>query len=382
MNVVIHKAVKRFFLLAALACAAVRPAEAADPELINITFSDGDKTTGRLCLPEGEAKAVVVYIHGTGPGTYLNKRRLNDKDFNYFDYLSREYNRRGVAFFSYNRRGTEMGTRPPTYDTVDSARYARYLPPTEAADVEAMVALLKKDRRLRHAPVLLQGHSEGTMIATLAADRRKVPVDGLLLGGYVNENLYDVIRWQFSGAPAMINLGKFFDKNRDGAITRAEYESEEKTAKYVREQTLGGASFDRMNTIKDSVLEARDFALISAPFCEALMEKIAAGDGAWIWNNYVHVTPQWLKAHFALEPNKTRMLRLDIPVFIFHGTADASVPAEGVRDIEARFKACGKDNLKTFIIEGADHDLNFLDWIGSGTVPEGWTKLFDTAAGI
>lgn len=373
---------KRFCLLAAVAILAVMPAAATDPELINVTFSDGDATTGRLCLPDGEAKAVVVFIHGTGPGTYLNKRKFNDTEFNYFDYFAREYNKRGVAFFSYNRRGVELGTQPPTYDLVDSARYARYLPLTEAGDVEAMVARLKKDDRLRNAKVLLQGHSEGTMTATLVADRRNVPVDGLLLGGYVNENLYDVIRWQFSGAPAMINLGKFFDKDKDGAISRAEYVSDEKTPKYVREQTLGGAAFDRMNTIKDSVLNADDFAMISAPFCEALMEKTAAEDGAWIWENYVRITPQWLKAHYALEPNKSRMLRLDIPVFIFHGTVDASVPVAGVHDIEARFRASGKTNLKTYLFEGADHDLNFLDWIGSGTVPEGLVKIFDTAAGF
>lgn len=373
---------KRLFLLAALACVTMSPAVAADPELLNISLPDGDTTTGRLCLPEGEAKTVVVYIHGTGPGSYLNKRKFNDTEFNYFDYFAREYNKRGVAFFSYNRRGVELGTQPPTYDSVDSARYARYLPLTEAGDVEAMVARLKKDDRLRNAKVLLQGHSEGTMTATLVADRRKVPVDGLLLGGYVNENLYDVIRWQFSGAPAMINLNKFFDKDKDGVISRAEYESDEKTPKYVREQTLGGAAFDRMNTIKDSVLNADDFAMISAPFCEALMEKTAAGDGAWIWENYVRITPQWLKAHYALEPNKSRMLRLDIPVFIFHGTVDASVPVEGVHDIEARFRACGKTNLKTYLFEGADHDLNFLDWISSGTVSEGLVKIFDTAAGF
>lgn len=69
-------------------------------------------------------------------------------------------------------------------------------------------------------------------------------------------------------------------------------------------------------------------------------------------------------------------------VIYIHGTVDASVPVEGVHDIEARFRACGKTNLKTYIFEGADHDLNFLDWISSGTVPEGLVSLFDTAAGF
>ena len=370
------------FLLAAAACLVVLPALAADPELISVMLPDGDRTTGRLCLPEGEAKALVIFIHGTGPGTYLNKRKIGDREFNYFDYFAREYNKRGMAFFSYNRRGVELGTQPPMYDSVDSVRYARYLPLTEAGDVEAMVALLKKNGRLRNAKVFLQGHSEGTMIATLVADRKRVQVDGLLLGGYVNENLYDVIRWQFSGAPAMINLCKVFDRDKDGKITREEYGSDEKTAKYVRETTLQGAGFDQMNTTKDSVLDAADFALISAPFCKALMEKTAADDGAWIWNNYFQVTPQWLKAHYALEPNKSRMLRLDMPVFIFHGSEDASAPVAGVHDIEARFRTCGKTNLKVHIIEGADHDLNFLGWFNSDTVPKGWSEMFDTAAGL
>lgn len=366
-----------------LACVAALPAFAGDgSELIKVTLPDGDTTTGRLCLPRGVVRAVVVFIHGTGPGTYLNKRRFNNAEFNYFDYFAREYNRRGVAFFSYNRRGTELGTRPPMYDSVDSVRFARYLPLTEAGDVEAMVALLKKDGRLGNAKVLLQGHSEGTMIATLVADRKIVRVDGLLLGGYVNENLYDVIRWQFSGAPAMINLCKIFDRNRDGVISRGEYESDDGTAKYVRERTFQGATFDQMNRIRDSVLEAGDFALAGAPFCEALMERTAVGDGAWIWKNYVRVTPQWLWAHYALEPNKSRMLRLDMPVFIFHGTADASTPVAGVRDVEARFRACGKTNLKVHIIEGADHDLDFLQWPGSDTIPEGLVRMFDAAAGL
>jgi hypothetical protein len=63
------------------------------------------KFCARLCLPEGPVKTIVFAIHGTGPNTYLNKR----SGFNFYDVMAEGFCSQGVAFFSYNRRGVEVG---------------------------------------------------------------------------------------------------------------------------------------------------------------------------------------------------------------------------------------------------------------------------------
>ena len=102
----------------------------------------------------------------------------------------------------------------------------------------------------------------------------------------------------------------------------------------------------------------------------------------WIWNNYFRVTIGWLREHFALEPNKTQLLRVDIPKYVFHGKEDANVPVESVYDLEIRFRTCNKPNLKTFVFDKHNHDLNFQDWLKTKVYPEGLKKVFETSAEI
>jgi len=78
----------------------------------------------------------------------------------------------GVAFFSYNRRGVEVGDTAPRFDRIDSAKYAKYSPSTEAEDVERMVHVLKKDKRFKDCRIILYGMSEGTIIASMVAERK------------------------------------------------------------------------------------------------------------------------------------------------------------------------------------------------------------------
>ena len=78
---------------------------AFQPEMKTITLNDGEKVLTRLCLPEGPVKTIVFAIHGTGPNTYLNKR----SGFNFYDVMAEGFCSQGVAFFSYNRRGVEVG---------------------------------------------------------------------------------------------------------------------------------------------------------------------------------------------------------------------------------------------------------------------------------
>ena len=99
-------------------------------EIIKVRLSDGETISGRLMLPSDNNRVplVVVFVHGTGPNTYLNKRKISNNEFNYFDLFADEFNKRGIGFFSYNRRGVEIGDTPPYYDKIDSAKYAKYLP--------------------------------------------------------------------------------------------------------------------------------------------------------------------------------------------------------------------------------------------------------------
>lgn len=347
---------------------------------VEVRLSDGESILGKLWAPKDTPKcrALVIFVHGTGPNTYLNKRRIGGREFNYFDLFAQQFNERGIALFTYNRRGVGLGDDPPYFDKVDREKYARYLPAQEAADVADMIAQLKKDKRFEKSKIALLGASEGTMIASMVADQELSPVDALFLFGYAHDNLFDIIKWQYAGRASMINLSKYFDKNRDDAIAVEEYESPDSAAIAGR-KLLQNRSFGSLDMVKDSLLDYRDFGMMTTGFYNLLLQKIDAGDDEWIWNNYFRITSKWLKAHFQLEPNKSRMLRINIPVYVFHGVNDANVPVEGVYDLRSRFEEAGKTNLHCFIFDDHNHDLNFLDWVFEGKISDGLKAVFDKA---
>jgi alpha-beta hydrolase superfamily lysophospholipase len=53
------------------------------------------------------------------------------------------------------------------------------------------------------------------------------------------------------------------------------------------------------------------------------------------------------------------LLKLNIPIAIFHGELDGTTRVEGVREAEAAFRAAGKSNLAVHIYPDHDHDLNW-----------------------
>ena len=350
-------------------------------EIRNVPLNDGESIVGRLSLPSTNDKVplVVVFVPGTGPNTYLNKRKISKAEFNYYDLFETEFNKRGIGFFTYNRRGVEIGENPPYYDKIDSTKYAKYTPKREVLDIESILADLRKVDRLKNARIALLGASEGTIIAAMVAERRVEEVDGLLLFGYANDNMQDIIKWQLSGAASMINLRKYFDRNNDKVFSRAEYESTDSIATLGRVRVLKNTAFDSLNVVKDSVVDYKDFAPLTKPFYDHLMKMIAQSNDAWIWKNYFRITSLWLKEHFELEANKTRLLNIDIPIFIFQGAEDANASVEGVYDIQSRFKQANKTNLKCFVFEGHNHDLNYLDWPFKQQISEGLNSIFNTS---
>lgn len=337
--------------------------------------------TGKLQLPKGSGnvKQLVIYIHGTGPGTYDNRRVVGGVDFNYFDVFGKEFTRRGIAFFSYTKRGVEIGDSPPTFDNVDREKFRKVVPNVEAKDLASAIRYLRSDKRLKRAKIMLLGWSEGTIVASMVAEEKKNQVSALFLAGYVHENMFDVIKWQHSGASAMITLKRTFDKDADGNITRAEYESDDTAVVSVRTRRLQNAKFEQLDINKDDLLNASDFKLLAEPQHKLILEKIKANDEDWIWKNYFRVSIEWLNEHFKLEANRTRALRLKMPLFIFHGEDDANCDVNGVYDLKEQFFKLKKKNLQTFVFEEHNHDLNFLNWAIGKKMPDGIKKIFEVA---
>lgn len=345
------------------------------PEIKTILLSDGEVIEARLCLPENVVETIVFCISGTGPMTYLTKRAT----FNFFDELANGFCNEGMALFTYNRRGCDTGDAPPLFVEVDSAKYEKYTRLQEAEDVETMISFLRKDPRFTGCKVLLYGLSEGTIIASLVADRKLADVDALLLHGYAHENMYDIIRWQDEGHGIMKMANSIFDKDEDNGIGKEEYEAEEELIVQYRAYLFHDMPFDSLDVVKDGFIDINDIAKMRMPFHGELMKRVTNNDWFWIRNNYFNITPQWFKSHFELEANKTRLLRLSIPIHVFHGIEDANVPVEGGYDLQERFKICNKRNLTIHVLGKHDHALNFEDWLIRKKWSEGFRQLFGVA---
>lgn len=341
-------------------------------ELLTIPAADGYPLAGKLSLPDGPARRLVIYVNGSGPNTYDNHRTTGETEFNYFDVFAENLTKEGVAFFSYSTRGVTPGAQPPYFADIDDVWYQTYLPLNSVSDVEMMIHALTADERLKDAEVYLLGWSEGTIIAPMVAQRKNARVDALLLAGYVNISMDEVLTWQQSGGSSIMFYQDYFDADGDGSISPAEYEADPNgIVPYL------GVGFTDLDLDADGALTAHDFYLYLADDREKVFAAFEGGNDQWLRENYpVALTSAWYRQHCSLAPNSVVMPTLDLPIDIFHGTRDANIGVSGVYDIEAEFARLHKTNLKTHIYEGADHDLNYMQYIYTGELPEGIADIF------
>lgn len=355
---------------------ALGSAGARAQEIVRIPSFDQEIIEGRLHIPaSGFINKIVIDVPSSGPHTYENRRALGRSTvFSYHDYFRDEFARRGIAYFSYSTRYTQPdSTNPPNFDRVDKERFFAYTPSIKVKDLEAVVTYLKKDSRLSSSRFAILGFSEGTILATLLAERKRVSVDGLFLAGVPTDDTYSTIQWQLSGQSSMINFRRFFDTNKDKVIQPAEFEAADPRAR----ARVGGKSFTELDVNADSVLTADDFQQMLAPHRQQVFAAIDAEDNEWLWSSFFRVGAPWIKEHRAIEPNRTRILRLDLPVYLFQGTDDASCPVEGVVELQRRAQELEKRNIHVSVFPGHDHSLEFLGWVVSRTMPDGLKAIFD-----
>ena len=359
--------------------------EIAMDKIETIRLYDGSETKIRYSYADNmPVEKLVIYVNGSGQNTYDNKRRNpNGGFFNYHDFFRDEFVANHIAYCSYNTRGVDMGGIEPLFISVDENEYTKYKPLNSVKDIESIIRYFTALPEFQNAKIYLLGWSEGTIIAPLVALRKNVRVDALLLAGYCNENLKDVVIWQLSGHSSFISIRKYFDKNNKGYISKEDYETADEK---VKAALFGESPFEQIDCNSDGRIDASDFALRQKPYLDELLDAISRNDDEWLKTKYINpiikLTSGWFNEHFSLEPTKNILPQLDLPIYIFQGADDASCPVQYTFDIKEEFEKINKTNLHVNVFENHDHDLNFLMWLLKGTMPAGIKCIFDTVNAI
>jgi alpha-beta hydrolase superfamily lysophospholipase len=291
----------------------------------NVIFSNEKfniKLAGTLTIPAGPGpfKAVIL-ITGSGAQN-RNEEIMGHKPFLVIaDYLSRN----GIAVLRYDDRG--VGASQGNYATATSADLA--------TDAEAAFNYLKNNPKIISNEIGLMGHSEGGLIAPIAASS--------------NKEIAFIVSLAGTGVTGeKIILRQSQDISRISGIS--EENIKESTA--INKKLYAVLKKEKDNAKAESkilTLYAEELAKKKTP--EADIEKsvnqLKASFGA--------TTYTWFRYFIMTDPAKY-WKKVDCPVLALNGEKDLQVSAdENLPAIEKALKSGGNKNVKTIKPEGLNH---------------------------
>ena len=358
------------------------PAKVVDT-VIRFAATDGTPLEGKLTVP-ADAKGpfpVVYHLHGAGPRNYDNPvAQYKDADgqlrlYRYYDFYSHELARRGLAFFRMNKRGCTI--EPSGQPRIDRSVFSKATPSVLLDDYANGLDALRGRKEIDPKRIVLSGQSEGTRLGPQLALRSPPGILGIALAGYAADNTRDTVVWQNSVGPWR-NIQKLIPAAADGTLTRAEYDAAVKQDASIPSK-LPFASVDRD---ADGVVTAADMVRINRPRLDAILKAVDEGNDDFLWQVVLNLSSAYLREGWDGESNYVTLLKLNIPLAIFHGELDGTTRVEGVRETEAAFRAAGKTNLAVHIYPGHDHYLNWTLQTSANGGPKPYQDAFAFAADL
>jgi len=308
---------------------AKRPQEPKEPfpyKVEDVKFEnkiDYITLAGTLTMPnEGKNFPAVVLISGSG-GQNRNEELLGHKPFLVIaDYLTRN----GFAVLRYDDRGiAESGGDHSTATTEDLTR-----------DALSAVEFLKSRSEINHSKIGLIGHSEGGMIAPMAAVQ--------------SDDIAFIILMAGPGIP-----GDSILYLQGELVQRADGTSEEEIRETARVQRklfkmIKEISDDEIlkNKIKEIFWE--EYALLSDE------DKSKMGDPEVYLNTQMKTTTSpWFKYFVKYDPVPV-LEKVKCPVLAINGENDLQVPPkENLSAIEDALKKGGNRYYETKMLPGLNH---------------------------
>lgn len=353
------------------------PDDPLKSKTVEIPFKshDGYDMFGKLTTPNSNGRHPVVIYVQTAEGMTVDMKRRGGRSgtFNYFDLYREKLPEMGVAFFSYEGRGITKGDKPPRYEKIDWDIYNTSTLDNKVRDVLSAVQVVRKQAGIDPSQVFLMGASEGTLLASEAASLAPKQIKGLVLYGVMSSTMRDTFLFIVSDG-AFLAYRSYFDTDKDGKISKAEFEADPIKYRQVVFKNAGFENFDRNG---DGFWTAEETRLLSKTYIDAIDTENYEILDRWAKTSAGVSTPNgWFKDHFAHQPIWTFLSQLNKPIGLFHGNADTSAPADGLRKMEERAKQAGKSKMHFQYFDGLDHSLNIGTYFATGNLPEGHKAIF------
>ena len=135
-------------------------------------------------------------------------------------------------------------------------------------------------------------------------------------------------------------------------------------------------TFERLDLNKDGAVTPEEVRAESR--LERIRKAVGERDDDYLWQHLLNLSSAYLLEDWSHRPNHETLLKLNVPLAIFHGQNDGSCRVEGVREAQEAFAEAGRDNLTVRIYPKADHDLNWTQFLTEGTVPQAYRDIFST----
>jgi pimeloyl-ACP methyl ester carboxylesterase len=278
---------------------------------------------GTLTYPQnGGPFPAVLLISGSGPQD-RNETVFGHRPFLVLaDYLTKH----GIAVLRWDDRGVG-GSSGNTMNSTSQ---------DFAQDVLAAVEFLKTRREINPRQIGLLGHSEGGMVAPLAAANSKdISFIVLMAGpGITSEEL-------------LYKQGEL--------ILRSMGNSEDTIA---LNQRLQRQLFAVLKLEPDNDLAEKKIRESTSQILAALPESqkaLGANLGKTIEGQMKGVLTPWFRFFISYDP-KPALTKLSCPVLALNGEKDLQVPPrEDLEGIEAALKSSGRTDYKTVLLPGLNH---------------------------